>query len=64
MGANILKIFDSAKKNLIYYIESAVYCINMRFFVSADNSSTDNRKKGFFCTRFLDLRDILPDKGF
>ena len=48
MGANILKIFDSAKKNLIYYIKSAVYYINMRFFVSADNSSTDNRKKGFF----------------
>ena len=64
MGANILKIFDSTKKNLIYYIKSAAFCINMRFFVSADNSSTDNRKKRFFCTRFLDLRDILTDKGF
>lgn len=64
MGANIQKIIDTAKKNLIYYIKSAGYCIKMRFFVSADNSSTDNRKKGLFCTRFLDLRDTLPDKGF
>lgn len=58
MGANILKIFDSAKKNLIYYIKSAAFCINMRFFVSADNSSTDNRKKGFF------LHKVFGFKGY